>query len=83
MGPPLVPHAAEVEVEQQEDDQHGDRHDDLQRRLGALQVLELAAPGDVVAGRELNLARQATPAGAIVVTKRFGMDPRAPSREGN
>ena len=31
------------------------RHDDLQPRLGALQVLELAAPGDVVARREAHL----------------------------
>ena len=50
-------HAAEVEVEQQEDDQHGDRHDDLQPRLGAFEIFELAAPGDVVAGRELDLRR--------------------------
>ena len=36
---------AEVEIEQQEDDQQRDRHDDLQPRLGPLQIFELAAPG--------------------------------------
>ena len=52
---------AEVEVEQQEDDQQRDRHDDLQARLGPLQVLELAAPLDVGAGRELHLVRDRLP----------------------
>ena len=50
-------HAAEIEVEQQEDDQDGHRHHDLEPRLGALEIFELTAPGDVVARRELNLAR--------------------------
>ena len=51
--------APEVEIEQQEDDQQRHRHDDLEPRLGALQILELAAPGRVVAGRELHLAATA------------------------
>jgi Cu/Ag efflux pump CusA len=50
-------HAPEIEIEQQEDDEHRDRYDDLQPRLGAFEILELAAPGDVIAGWELDLAR--------------------------
>ena len=36
------------------EERHG--HDDLEPRLGTLQILELAAPGRVVARRELHLA---------------------------
>ena len=49
--------ASEVEVEQQEDDEQGHRHHDLQARLGALVILELAAPGRVIAGWEINSSR--------------------------
>ena len=52
-------HAPEIEIEQQEDDEHRDRHDDLQSGLGALQIFELAAPGHVIAGRKLDLAATA------------------------
>ena len=47
--------APEIQVEQQEDDEQRHRHDDLEPRLGALQIFELAAPGGVIAGRELHL----------------------------
>ena len=42
-------------VEQQEDQQQHDRHDDHQPPGGRLQVLELAAPVDAVAGRQVDL----------------------------
>ena len=45
----------EVEVQQQEDRQQRHRNDDLHLLDRALHVLELAAPGDVVAGRKLDL----------------------------
>ena len=47
--------APEVEVQQQEDDEQRQRHDDLHPRFRPLQVLELAAPSDPVAGREAHL----------------------------
>ena len=49
--------AAEIEIEQQENDEHRDRDHDLQPRLGALHVFELPAPAHVIAGRELDLLR--------------------------
>ena len=41
--------APEVQVQQQEDDQQRDRDHDFHLLDGALHVLELAAPGDVIA----------------------------------
>ena len=47
--------APEVQVKQQEDDQQSHWHDDLEPRLGALQIFELAAPGGVITRRKLHL----------------------------
>ena len=44
-----------VEVDDDEDDQNRQRDDQQQPRLGLLHVLELAAPDDVVARRQLDL----------------------------
>ena len=51
-----VAERVEREVEQAQDQGQGQRHDDEEPPLGPLQVLELAAPLDRVAGRELHLA---------------------------
>ena len=51
-----VPERAEREIEQAQDQGQGERHDDVEPLLGPLQVLELPAPLDGVAGRELHLA---------------------------
>src|SRR6185369_3539049 len=47
--------APEIHVEQQENDQQGDRHDDLEFLDGAFHVFKLAAPGGIGAGREFDL----------------------------
>ena len=49
--------APEIEVEQQEDNEDGHRHHDLQPRFGALVIFELAAPRRVIARREIDFGR--------------------------
>src|SRR5262249_1058941 len=48
-------HGARVEIEQQENDEHRDRDDDVETPLGALHIFKLSAPDHLVAGRQLNL----------------------------
>ena len=45
-------HVPEVEVQQPEDDQQGDRHHHTQPRRGPLERLELAGPRDAIARRQ-------------------------------
>ena len=54
-------HRAEGREQQQEDQRQRDRHHDHQPRRRALLVLELAAPGQAVAGRQLDLSRRLRP----------------------
>ncbi len=54
---PGAPDRAERVEEQDEDQEHADRHDDGEPRHRALLVLELAAERDVVAGLQRHAAR--------------------------
>jgi hypothetical protein len=48
----------EIQVEQDEDDHERDRHHDRELRLRPLEILELPAPFETVAGRDADLLRQ-------------------------
>ncbi len=50
-------HSAEIQIEQKEDNEDGDGDDDLEPRLGPLEIFELPAPGRVIARREAHLLR--------------------------
>src|SRR5262249_41063923 len=47
--------SSEVQVQQHEGDEDRERHDHFEARLSAFQVLELPAPGDVIARGEFDL----------------------------
>jgi len=63
--------ATEVEVEEHEDDEQSHRHNDCHSRLGALHVLELAAPLGVEARRYAhafgNVVVTGSPPSAVVI----------------
>src|SRR5476651_2079866 len=69
---------AEGPEQQGENQQHGDRHDHFQPLYRALLVFKLAAPGDLVAGRQVHQRRhfllRLGDEAALVATQQIGLD---------